>query len=786
MNRARSGRLATGAIGAVARTGLRARWRRLLVLGLLAGLLGSAVVGLAVVARRTATAYDRLAAANAQEDAEVSVFGDPALADLVPDLPVVAHSTDATMFVGGLQGPGVIYLAVRAAGPESLGRPVVVEGRPADPGHPDEVTVSEDVAGALDLAPGSTLPLCLLTTQEFASFDTGFGQPDGPCVDLQVTGLARRAGSDTSTNIFTGPAFVEAYGEGTVVGRVVDVLLHGGRSGLPELTAEVEALAASSPPPPGAEEFPPAVVSSPEVTRTAAGATARVLVGGLALCAVVAALVGLLLVAQALGRQHEAEAADQRIEAALGLTPGERILARVVPALLTAGVAAAGTVVGALVAAAIEPLGPLADLEPAPGWAPNVALTVVGALLVGLTTLALAALAARRAGRPRTAPAAPGRTAGRARLLVGGPATAAGLSLALEPSRGPGRLPVRATLATVVVGIAGVTAALAFSASLDRVGSEPARWGWNGDVIVVDARSEVAEQIAGDPRVGATVWFHQVSGTLDGSSATLVSYESSDERPGWTVIEGSAPEGPDEVLLGTTLASHLGARPGDVVELGLTDGTTRPLHVRGLGIGPSADGRGIGDAALLRPEALEGAAVTGAFDELLVTAASPAERAGLIDDLAEELELDRPAPPGPVQDLLDLDRVPDLLAVYLAVAALAALANGLAVVVRRRARDLATLRAIGLAPHQVVGAVLAAALATVAVGLVIGVPLGLGVGRLVWWIVTDRVGLATDATVPALAVVLVAGGALLVAAVATTVPAWRATRLRPGELLRKD
>jgi hypothetical protein len=43
---------------------------------------------------------------------------------------------------------------------------------------------------------------------------------------------------------------------------------------------------------------------------------------GVGSVAVVAALAGLLVLAQALGRHHAAGAADQRVEAALGMTTG--------------------------------------------------------------------------------------------------------------------------------------------------------------------------------------------------------------------------------------------------------------------------------------------------------------------------------------------------------------------------------------------------------------------------------------------------------------------------------
>ncbi len=788
MSRRTSSALATGAVGAVARSELRRYWRRLLVLGLAAGVLGSAVVGVAVVARRAATAFDRLAAATDMEDASVSVFGDPAVVPEVRALPQVRRSSVSTMFVGAITGHGVAYLSLRSSPPDALGRPVLVEGRLPHPDDPDEVVVTEELAARMQVRFGSSFSYCLLTTQEFASFDTGFGEPDGPCATLRVTGVGRRAGSDQSTNVYAGPAFADRYGAGTVAGRVVDVRLAGGAAAVGAFSDEVAAIAADHPPAAGAEEFPVASVSSPRATRESASATARVLVGGLVVCAVVAAVVGLLLIGQALGRQFEAEAADQQVEAALGLTPLERCLGRVVPSLATAVVAAVVTLAGAGLAATVEPLGPLAALEPHPGWAPNVAVALGGAVLVAVATLALAALAAWRAGRRRAAGGVGARSARRTgRALVGGPVVSTGLSLALGRGRRGGRLPVRATLATVVVGVAGVTAALTFAASLHRLGDQPARWGWNGDVIVVDARAEVVADVTADPRVRSAVWLHQVTGTLDGADATLFSYEpTAGAGTGWTLLRGSAPSGPAEVVMGPKLARRLGAGVGDEVALGLADGTARPLRVVGLGLGPTDASDGFADSALVEPGALDGAAVSGAIDGLLVRAGSGDDAQALVDDLSGRYELTTPAPPTPVQDVLDLDRIPDLLVAYLGVVALAALANGLAVVVRRRSRDLAALRTIGLTPGQTVAAVLTAAAATTGIGLVVGVPLGLAVGRLVWWTVTDRVGLATDVAVPTAGLVLVVAGAVVVALVASALPAVRAGRLRPGELLRAE
>src|SRR5262249_10490469 len=59
-----------------------------------------------------------------------------------------------------------------------------------------------------------------------------------------------------------------------------------------------------------------------------------------------------------------------------------------------------------------------------------------------------------------------------------------------------------------------------------------------------------------------------------------------------------------------------------------------------------------------------------------------------------------PVRPGDVQNLTTLRRFPVALAAFAAFLALAALVNVLVTTVRRRRRELATLRSIGLTPNQ--------------------------------------------------------------------------------------
>ena len=83
-----------GAVLLVARAELRTRWRGLVGLGLLLGLVGGVVLGAVAVADRTDTAYARLASANGLADAQVLLPAAHATVfDAVPSMPGVTASS---------------------------------------------------------------------------------------------------------------------------------------------------------------------------------------------------------------------------------------------------------------------------------------------------------------------------------------------------------------------------------------------------------------------------------------------------------------------------------------------------------------------------------------------------------------------------------------------------------------------------------------------------------------------------------------------------------------------
>jgi putative ABC transport system permease protein len=783
------------AVGRVAGSELRRRWRSMVVLGLLAGLVGSVVAGASAVALRTATAYDRLVAATHLDDARVIVFSDDIDVDRIARFPGVTESWQSQQVIGQLLGREVAYLSVSSGPPrpDTLFSPVVLEGRAPRDDRADEVLVPSVLAREVGLHVGDRLPMKLLTPQEVTQFDTGFGEPDGPRLDLRVVGIARVArtwvGGGVGPVIGT-PALQKEYPD-SQLGRDIMVRLADGPAGVPAFDRRVRRLGERAASGDVGQEFGtlqasyPTSETDPEVT-----AATSTLVGGQLVFIVLAVLGGLLAIGQGLSRHHAAGAGEQQIEAALGLTRGERVLARVGPGLLGAAVAAGVTVVGTLLAGLVEPLGPLQEYEPEPGWLPEPLVVVLGALVVAVAFLLLTALTAARVVRRGTVAAGVARpTLGLTWLGRRAPAMA-GLTFALRGrgSAARGSVPVRATLAVAVLGTCGVVAVATFAQSLDRLSSTPARYGWVADFAVVDSKPFDLQDLAADPRVESLLDTSAVPVHVDGRRMEGISLRPLKGPVPLTLLGGRLPETDDEVALGSRQAQRLGATTGSTVSLTTYDGDGEPsrrtLRVVGLVVTPPVSD-GLGSGAFLTARTAAAAGRSAPFTTAFVDARDE-DADAMYAELAQRLEMIRAFPPAEVSNLVALGRLPVLLAVFFGALAVAVLAHSLVLTARRRATDLAVLRVIGLTPLQVGGALVAMALTIGVVGLALGPPLGLAVGRVVWGEVASGIGTAGDPAVPWLVLVVAVPAVLVGTALVALVPARRAATLRPAEVLRSE
>lgn len=765
------------AVAVIARWEWARRWRSLVTLGVAGGLLGGLVIGGAVLARRTTSAPARLYATAAPGDVHLRLF-DTDLATQAVALPAVDASWTGGVAVGRMEGaPSLQYSGVVAplTATSPLVHPVVLEGRAPDPARRDEAMITESMAERAGFAVGDRVTLAMLSAEEIFQFDTGFGDPDGPTLDLTIVGVMRvPPGLFDGTPLLTTPAFAAAHRD-LFSGFDVRVRLRDGPAGadafIEEVTHRADPGGDATP-----DDFALVDASQPRLGTDELQHSSRVLFAGLIAAVVVAGLAVAAAMAEAWSRHHGAQRATQRTEAALGLPSGQRVLARILPA---AAAAAIGGLVAAVVGAGaswMEPVGSLWRVEPHRGWRLDVAAVVVGGAAVLTVMLALAAATAWRAGR-NDADAAVAPTGRRLRFVPtrrGWPLAGAAFALSGDGRR---HVPVRMSIVACVVGIAGLAASMTFSASLDRLVQTPERWGWNADFVIADVDDGVIGELLADPRLAGVSDVYSGDVVIDGRPTSAYAVRKRQGDTGWVLQRGRQPAAPTEVVLGPKLAAQLGVVVGDrVIAAGVT------YAVVGLGLGPNANLEPLGTSALFSFEGLSQAATTNFFREALVQVAPGHDVDGVVAAYAA-YEVAPRTLPAAVRDVSELGSLPTLLGAFLAALAAIALLHALVVTVGGRARDLAVLRALGATPRESGLAVVAMALTSAVVGVLGGVPLGAAAARLLWGEVARSIGVRADVAVTS-RLVLVPVVALVGAVLLAAVPASRAASRRTGSALR--
>lgn len=759
----------------------------MLSLAILAALGGAMVTSSAALARRTLTSFDRLSAATQPADALVFVNGGARPADAVAALPGVESSWTAALGVAGLNDENV-YLGMIAgtdSPPPGLVEPLIVTGRAPRPDAAVEVMVSEEVGADFSTAGidlGDVLPLRFLTREDYWSFDTGFEDPGGPQVDVRLVGTYQIAGgSEGAPPMIATPGLVRAHPDALAAGYVVALRLSDGEDGIAEIRSQLNGIADDYPLPPRAEEFNPFQLAVPSAARQEFDTTARVLGAGLAALAAVAALVTLVLLAQGFNRYHSAANEAEATHAALGLTSGQILATRLVAAVPVAVGAAALVLLGGGATAGLEPLGSLRAFEPHPGrsvnWTVIVGGAAVTALVVLTTSMATMAVASRRERRRKRG----GEAAGSRRppWPVGRPAA---IGIRFNFGRDRSATAMRSAIVGVAIAVLGVAAGLVFATSLDRLVSTPARYGWGGELSIVDADAEAAQRLVDDPAVAGATRFTQSTVRIGGDRRVVTAYEDLKGAAGWWVSAGVLPTAPDQVALEARLADQLGAGVGDDI----LAGPAVRLRVVGVGVGPNFGSGPFGEQALVTPAGAERVAGTAPFTEIVVDVAPGHSVDEVEASYLDAYEMGRAAPPAEIRNLAELGRLPELLTAFLAVIGLGAMANALWVSVRRRRRDLAVLRVLGHTPRQTAVTVVTMSLSATVVGVAIGLPLGIAIGRTAWRLVAESSAVGGDALLRGLVVVGVPLAAFVVALLVAAPAAWFAARRQPGVALRAE
>jgi ABC-type lipoprotein release transport system permease subunit len=786
------------------------RWRSLVLLVLLVAVSAGTVLGAAAAARRGDTALERLVARTLPATVVVLSFQPGFDWDRVramPEVEALSTFVDTDFRVEGIPPdnlsvgypPGDLELM------RTIERPVVLQGRLADPTRADEAVVTPAFVHSYGKGVGARLDAVLPTVEQAQNKSITGTSGSGPRIRVRVVGVVRSPwfadGPQSYGSLLPTPALLSAYRQ-----HLVDdtawfnalIRLRGGGAAVPAFAAHLAAVT-------GRADLGITDLGEQLRRRQQAAAFEASWLLAFALAAFVAAVV---LVGQTVARFVAASAGELRILRAVGMSRSQAVAAAAAGPSL-AGLA--GAVLGACAAVATSwwtPLGSAAADEPAPGPDVDALVLTAGVAVTVLLVVAGSVLAARRA----TAAPHPRAFARRssladaaavARLPV---AVVLGARFALERMPGRAGVPVRPALLGAVGGVLGVVAAVTFSAGAGEAAENPARFGqtWQLETWLGFGGQDIVPPgllpaVARDPNVTAVNDWRAASASYARHGGSLLVYSFSPVGTGVPVVlsAGRLPHSAAEIVLAPESAAALHAGVGDDVSLVGTTGTPRSMAVSGLGLVPAgshcatcshASGAWVTDSgfdALFRTFQFHGAfvAVRPGADPAVV-----AER--LQRDLAvvggPPVAFAPPYPPFAVAEIRQVRPFPVALGAFLALLALAAVGHAVTTGVRHRRSDLAVLRALGMTRGQTRAIVAAQATVLALIGVVVGLPLGVALGRTVWRAVAGYTPLEYVPPLPILTVLVVAPSAVLLANLLAAWPARRAAGTHVASVLRAE
>jgi FtsX-like permease family len=796
---------------------LRRRWRSLTVLALLVALATATVLAAAAGARRGQTAYARLWARTL-----------PATVTVLPNQPgfdwakiralpeVSALSMFPVTFGFGLDCCPGAGSGFPPAGDElgrTIERPVILEGRLFNPRRVDEVMVTPKFAASYGKGVGDTLTLHLASPRQVdAGYDGSSGPPRGPRITAHIVGVGRSPwgsgnsdGPGQTGGVLASPALFTHYRAnilGTTGQTYINALLRlkGGSAAIPAFRADLARVTGRSD-----IDVWNNLVNFGGPIRRVTGYEAACLLA----FAVAALAAAFFLIGQSVARYTSATIADLQVLQAVGLTPRQAVASASAAPFLAAVAGATLGVAAAIVASRWMPIGAASIMEPSPGMEVNWLILgpgwVAAPLMVAAGSAATAAVSLS-AGRGRALPRRSSIVVAAARAGLP-PSVVVGTRFALESGHGRSAVPVRPALLGAVTGVLGVLAAFTFSAGVSDAAINPARFGqtWQLETFFgfngrdFGPADRVLRAVADDPDVIGVD-----NARLAGAQSGQVSIESftyepvAGKRMRVVLTSGRMPATGKETVLAPTTASELHAVTGSTVRL--TGGAApQTVTVTGIGFVPPGPHNGYADGAWLTPAGYD-RIFRGAHYAFKFHAAAVALRPGAdVRAVARRLNAAAAAikggnaftftPPSPipeVQEVKDIAVLPLALSAFLALLAITAVGHALATAVRRRAHELAVLRALGMTRQQSRIVIATQATVLTVMGLVFGIPLGVALGRVSWHAAANITPLAYHPPLAVVALGLIGPLGLLVANLVAAWPGQRAARLRTGQILRTE
>jgi MacB-like periplasmic core domain/FtsX-like permease family len=816
------------------RADLRRRWRAMAGLALLLGLIGGVVLTAAAGARRTDTAYPRLLQWSNASQVELVSDRSPLLYQRLRRLPQVRSVSVIGYYDAVLPGPhgrasaSSTQVAAYAGLDGTYGvtddRVKVLSGHVFNPADPHAAMIDQQLASRLHLRPGGTLHLLVVPNAPVT------GSPElqkAVAVSFRVSAIVVFANQIVPatpddaepTALLPTPFTRIPVAAQANNGYLAGVHLAPGANRLAfERAASATAQRIVGRQQPNGSGGFVLLDHAERVAATERAITPQAF--ALAAFAGLAGLITLAVMAQLLARQLILDSAEFPILRSLGMSRGALTalsLARL--AVLTSAGAVLAVAI-AITASPLMPIGPARLAEPSPGAEVNLAILAAGFGVIALLPLALVAPAAwRAAGRPGgplsiAAPSGPAHIS-RVGAALGGAGSVTGVigvRMAFEPGHGRTAVPVRSALLGTILAIAAVVAALVFGASLLHLIETPRLYGqnWQQELDLAFGSTDRvfgARIAARQPGLSGYAGGNYGSLTVNGRAVPGIGIDPIRGRAYLTLLAGRAPRRAGEIAFGAQTLRDIHGRLGQTVTV-VVNHRTRPMRIVGTVVLPAFGQGGIvdtdlGDGAVVPasvlsvPDYITGCVGHHTCYNFFLTRYKPGVPMAVAAARLRQTVIKLKCPPlvcavvsdqqpSDIRNYGSVRDTPLALGVVLALLAAGTLAHVLLTSLRRRRRDLALLKTLGLRRGQLLRVVAWQASALAAAALLIGLPLGVLAGRWAWALFAHSVGVTPEPTVPALLVLAAIPATLLLANLIAAGPGWAAARLSPATVLRAE
>jgi len=823
------------------RATFHARRAGYLSLAVLLGLVGGLALAAMAAARRTQSSFpDYTASTNPSDIALITGAWDPpnnstaynpTLVDKIAGLPHVKHAETylglniSVLGANGLPAKIQVNINDMLASFDGLlltqDRATVTSGRLPDPTRANEVAMTAKVADGLGLRVGDVAHLGLYNMSDFnlPGFNAGT-LPPRVRLDVTLVGIILFPDkvvpddvdlADREEDIILTPPVARESEDCCAYDSVTGLQLDHGKN-LAVVESEIAAV------------LPPNLPHQYIVTSTINAKAERAikpLAVALGVFGAIALVAAVLIALQVIGRQLRVGANDVVALRALGASRAMTTADGLVGVLGAVGVGSLLTFAVAFGLSPLAPLGPVRRVDPNGGVDIDWTVLGLGVVLLLLVLSAGTLVLSRRVAADRAIGRRSGRDEHGSRLaqaaaMSGLPVPAVvGIRFAVDPGVGRNTVPARSAIVGAALAMIVITATLTFGASMQTLLSRPGLYGWNWDYDLSSGVNDIPKDAAAallneDHQVSAWSGVYFASLQIDGETVPVIGGEPN-AAVGPAVLSGHALEAADEIVVGAATLARLHKHVGDSVAVAYS-ATAAPTRLRIVGTAtlPTTGGAThstMGNGAWLDEDLIPvdvrnpfgGGPATEGPNAIFIRVRNGVSKADAVNSLEHVVsQLASSNQTGTQVDILPVQRPAEIviyrsmsgtlliLGLGLAAGAISALALTLVASVRRRQRELAMLKALGLAPRQLAALVAWQSTGAVAIGTLVGVPVGVIIGRTLWSVFANALHVAPRPTAPVLTISLIAVGALVLANIVAAIPGRIASRTPTAALLRSE